>query len=113
MKFVVKRQFGGRGPETAIAEFEDMNEANFYIEKRMESDASQNLTTTVYRIYDRGVVVVKEYDPSKMNLSSSQEQGSQGKDSTASFRPTPLSTTLTMGPKNWVKENKDDKDKQK
>ncbi len=113
MQYIVKGQYG-RGGEVKLEEFKQLNEATTYIEKKLVEDDTMRVKVT-YRIYEFGDVI-KEYDPDKVDISSfrtpsQEQQGSQGKGSGASFRPTPLSTTPRPpgSPQNWVKDDDEEK----
>lgn len=116
-KFKVTKQYG-RGSEAEISQFSQLNEAKAFVDERLLEDASLNVQAT-YRIYEYGEVYA-EYDSTKVDIaklqqsqSSADAQGSQGKGSSASFRPTPLNTAPRPPgtPQKW--SNDDDEDEKK
>lgn len=76
-----------RNEERPCAQFQDKKDANFFVEKRWE-EALALKTAVVYRIYKGDVL---EFDTSTEKPPAT-EQGGQGKDQTAGFRPTPFAT---------------------
>lgn len=115
MRFKVKQRYG-RGPETQLGEFKTVEEARTFLNKKIENDVAMKLNV-IYRIYDFDEMI-DEQDTSKIDASqlfrpsetSGSSQGSQGKGAT--FRPTPLNTSLKPKgmPSNW-KDEDEDKDK--
>jgi hypothetical protein len=112
MRYKVTKQYA-RGPQSPCGEFADINEAHSFIEKNLRDDAALNVKV-IYRIVEFGDVL-KEYDPNKMDITSmqqraAQDQGSQGRSSTASFKPTPFNTTPRPAgsPQGWLKDDEDE-----
>ncbi len=105
----------GKGADQACAQFKTLADAQLFIESKMVQDAGMKLTV-VYRLYDLGELV-KEYDPGKgmpaSGQSQEQAQGSQGKGSTAAFRPTPFNTAPRPAgtPQRWLVNPEDEEDK--
>lgn len=111
MQYKTTKQYG-RGEETTFAEFKELNDAQLFIEKvKLPDDAALNVKV-IYRIFE-GFDLMKEYDPSKME-SSSSSSSSTGKSSTVSFNPTPFNTAPRPAgsPQKWVTD-KDDEEKNK
>lgn len=95
----------GRGSDLLSAQFKDLADAKLFIERKLVNDASQH-SRVIYRLYDMDVLI-KEYDSAKEPVQSDQaatQQGSQGKGSGASFRPTPFNTTPRPAgtPQKWI-----------
>lgn len=99
-----------------IATFNNLNEANFFIEEKLQSNASASLNTNVvYCLYEQDQLI-KEFKQSESNESTTQSAGSQGTSSAATltFSPTPLNMALRPGPAKWVRDAvEDEKDKKK
>lgn len=117
--FKVTKQYG-RGPETSFdARFPNMQAAKAFVDEKILEDAALNVKA-IYRIYDFDDVV-GEFDASKMDVSQlapkreESASGSQGKGSTASFRPTPLNTAPRPPgtPQKWMKDEEEDGDESK
>lgn len=95
----------GRGSDILSAQFRDLADAKLFIERKLANDTSQP-SKMIYRLYDMDELI-KEYDPVKEPAQSGQaktQQGSQGKGSGASFRPTPFNTTPRPAgsPQKWI-----------
>lgn len=108
MQYKVSRQYA-RGAATPIAEFMDVNEAKFYIAKKMEADSALNIKVS-YQLLEFNDIIEK-FDPNESGDSSSQ--GSQGKGSAATFSPTPLNMAPRPSgmPPKWTKDEDDDSKK--
>ena len=105
----------GRGASLLCAQFKDLADARVFIEQKLKLDANLKLEVT-YRIYEFDELV-KEYPPIKEGDFSTQSQeksstGSQGKSSTASFKPTPFNTSPRPSgtPPRWIIEPDDNDD---
>jgi hypothetical protein len=111
MRYKVTRKYT-RGPETTCAEFLDLYDAQFFIEKKLSADADLNVKV-IYCLFD-GDKGIGEFDPNKNDYSSRDERDSQGKGQTSSFRPTPLDMTPRPPgtPPIWIKDD-EDSDKKK
>jgi hypothetical protein len=118
-RFKVTKQYG-RGPETSLDKrFGQLQDAQSFVNEMLIEDVSLNVQAT-YRIYEFDEVQA-EYDSSKVDVSTlapkqtENASGSQGKGSTASFRPTPLNTTPRPPgtPPNWMKNDGDEEEKEK
>lgn len=115
MKYSVKKQYA-RGSDLAFAEFNELSDAELFIEHKLQVDARLNVKVT-YKIYELNEVIAT-FDPDKVapsttSTTSTQGQGAQGKSSTASFRPTPFNVTPRPSgtPPKWVKDDEEDKKK--
>lgn len=115
--YKVTKQYG-RGAEINMGgRFNNLVEAKAFVDKHIMEDALMNVKV-IYKIYEFDELL-SEYDSSKVNTAAartSDEQGSQGKGSTASFRPTPLNTSPRPPgtPPKWIHdadEDKEDKEK--
>jgi hypothetical protein len=120
MQYKITKQYG-RGSEIQFAQFNELSDAQVFIEKiKLPEDVALNVKI-IYRIFE-GLDLVKEYDPSKMDTSSgsssqgaSESQGSGGgKGSKSTFSPTPFNTAPRPAgtPQKWVID-KDEEDKDK
>ncbi|RDI44555.1 hypothetical protein [Aquicella lusitana] len=111
MKYAITKQYT-RGPEASCAEFDDLNAARAYINEKLAEDFSLNIKIT-YRIYRTGEMV-EQFNPGNPMTSSSGSQNeagdSQGKEQTASFRPTPFNTTPRPPgtPPKWIIDQEED-----
>lgn len=116
MPYKVTKQYG-RGLETIAQRFKNIDEAKRFMLQSAESDAAMKVQC-VYRLYDFDDVI-DTLDSTKIDLSSkttdSSDAGSQGKTSSATFRPSPLQTTPRppgMPANNWSTDDKDKNDKE-
>lgn len=111
-EYTITKQYT-RGPQVPLNErFYDFNQAKTFVEKKLTEEAKMNVKV-VYRIFE-DEKLHSEYDETKIDTSVKQEsESSQGKGSTASFRPTPVSTTLRPpgSAQNWVVDKDEKKDK--
>lgn len=112
--FKITQQYG-RAPETTLnKKVNNFNEAKAAVDEMLIKDVSMNVQVT-YRIYDFDELK-GEFDSSKIDISmlqgnEKQDESSQGKGSTAGFRPSPLSTSPRPPgmPQNWKKDEDEDK----
>lgn len=115
MSFKVTKHYG-RG-ESLIGQFKTQREAETEIQKKLIEDQNLKVTAT-YKLSEWGDVL-KEYtqadivETSSDSGSDSQSAGKPGSGKT--YNPTPFSTSLTLGPKSFVKDREggEDKDKDK
>jgi hypothetical protein len=105
MKYSVKKQYA-RGSDLAFAEFNELPDAELFIENKLKIDTRLNVKV-IYKIYELNEVIAT-FDPDK--VAQSQDQGTQGKSSTASFRPTPFNTAPrpTGTPPKWLKDDEEE-----
>lgn len=116
--FKVTKQYGQRGTETTLPErFEQFSQAKAFVDENLLQDVTLNVQA-IYRIYDfdeiQGEYDSTKVDPSTLQTASREEAyGSQGKGSTASFRPTPLNTTPRPPgtPQKWSRDEDEDEKK--
>ena len=110
MRYKVTRQFRGAA-EAQCAQFKDPTDARFFIEKKLVDDAAMKVSAT-YRLYEFDEVLA-EYDPSKAGVILEQTSDSQGKGSSAGFRPTPFNTAPKPAgmPQKWGKDEDEEKQK--
>lgn len=109
MKYSVKRQYG-RGADTAFAEFNEISDAEFFITHKLQADANMNIKV-IYKIYEFNEVI-STFDADNVTPSAgTKDQGTQGKSSTSSFRPTPFNTAPRPSgtPQKWIKDDEEDK----
>jgi hypothetical protein len=116
MQYKITKQYG-RGPETLFAEFKELNDAQFFIEKiKLPEDATLNVKV-FYRVSD-GIDIVKEYDPNKIETQASAASqtaaGGGEKGSKSTFSPTPFNTAPKPAgsPQKWTVD-KPEEDKKK
>lgn len=121
MQFIVKGKYI-RGAEKKFNEFNELNKAKEYVENKLKEDGALSVKV-IYRIYEFvnfEESLIQEYDPSKINslfphrlIPSKEEQSSQGKTSSTSFRATPFNVTLKPAglPQKWVVNEEDKKNK--
>lgn len=115
MHFKVTAQYVG-ARELPAEQFNDLNQAKAFIEAKIR-DNNLHKVKVIYRLYEWDDLL-QEFDPSKMDTSDSPDSSSgasSGGGKGASFRPTPLNTAPRPpgSPPNWLKEDENDKDKQK
>lgn len=107
MSYKVTKQYG-RGPESACAEFKELQDAQFFVDKKLPEEAALGSAVT-YRIMD-GIDIISEHDASKVRADAgAQSAGAKG--SGASFNPTPFNTAprpAGTGQK-WLKDDEEDK----
>lgn len=98
----------GKGTDQPCAHFKLLSDAQLFIEKKLALDAAMKLSI-IYRLYDL-TDLIKEYNPAQ-----AQAQGSQGKSSSATFRPTPFNTAPRPAgtPQRWLVDPEDDEKKDK
>lgn len=119
-RFKVTKQYG-RGSETAFdVRFNHFKDAKAFVEIKLLEDAAMNVRAT-YRVYEYDEMHT-EFDPAKIDIAllksqhhAQESQGSQGKGSTASFRPTPLNTAPRPPgtPQKWSKEEDEEEGSKK
>ena len=110
MRYKVTRKYA-RGADTVCAEFLDLYDAQFYVEKKLSADADLNVKV-IYCIFDADKCL-SVFDPNKTDYSSAPDSDSGGKGNTSSFRPTPLDMTPRPPgtPPIWIKDDEEDKKK--
>lgn len=86
-----------------IGKFCAIDDAKIFIEAKLLSDKNQ---TTIFLIFN-GEQYVETIDHATLDLKRSS-QGSQGREKKVAFRPTPLATTLRLGPPKWVVDEEDE-----
>jgi hypothetical protein len=108
MRFKITRTYA-RGGETTCAQFLDLFDAQFFVEKKLAADANLNVKV-IYRLFDGDNVT--EFNPNTTDYSST-DADSSGKGNAATFRPTPLDMTPRPPgtPPIWFKDEEDDKKK--
>lgn len=109
MSYKVTKQYG-RGPESACAEFKELTDAQFFIDKKLPEEAALGSAVT-YRIMD-GMDIISEHDASKVRVEAGVSSGSAGaKGSGSSFQPTPFNTAPRPAgsPQKWLKDDEDEK----
>lgn len=94
--------------EKNIAKFIDITNAQLFIEALFSSGKPNNRVDVVYKIYNINQLV-KIVDQRAIGGEAPNE--SQGKNKKITFRPTPFSVKLTMGPKNYLVEDNDEDNK--
>ncbi|MEO9204121.1 MAG: hypothetical protein ABI296_00220 [Gammaproteobacteria bacterium] len=107
MLYRVTKQYG-RGTETPVAEFNDLEEAKLFINGKLLEDERVKVKAT-YRLFE-GMDLVNEFSESWLKSSSSDDEGSAsgatGAGRSSGFQPTPFNTAPrpTGLPHNWVKD---------
>jgi hypothetical protein len=98
-------------PSSDLKTFKNMGEAEAAIKEKLIADAALKVRIT-YRIYEWDDLI-KEFDPSKIDLTAEDTESSQGQGSGATFRPTPFNPAPKPGgiPQNWLKDDDDKKTK--
>lgn len=91
----------------ALAVFTDLSDAELFVEDKL----THTTAITTYYIFDKDVLMTEMNQ--RIKKRSQQEEGSQGKGQSSSFRPTPLNTSPRPPgtPPNWVKDENDDDEK--
>lgn len=118
MQYKITQQYGRdeHGPQKPIAEFDQFNDAQLFIEKvKIPVDLEKN-EKIIYRIFDGSMDLLKEYNPNKTDFAKTStgetsSSASQGTSSSASFRPTPFNTAPrpTGTPQKWISDQDDKK----
>lgn len=75
MKYKITKQYA-RDTENISAEFSDLNEANFFIERKLLSDGEKALVL-IYRLYDHHKLL-KEYNKEKITSRINNAQYAEG-----------------------------------
>ena|SRR3990167_6615135 len=118
MTYRVSKQFiaGGSKEQPISLLFKTVDEATAYAVDHFQSDAAMRIQT-IYRVYDfiddeNPIVTIDSKSIDSFNNPSESSQGSQGQQSGATFKPSPLQ----MAPRppgtpanHWVDPDKDDK----
>lgn len=118
MKYRITKQYP-RDQERPCAQFHDINDAKFFIEERTKADSMLKIKV-IYRLYQGVDDLIFEGDTSKpdaQSTGSDQTASAQGKERSASFRPTPfnMAPRPTGSPQKWIvnkDENKDEDENQ-
>lgn len=98
-----------RGGETDTASFQDLSDAELFVEMKREKDTAMGVKV-IYRIYKAGDVI-KEYS-GEADATTSGSSG-QGQTSGARFSPTPFNTTPRPSgtPPKWTTPTDEEEDK--
>ena len=105
--FIVTKRFGRtetRLPET----FKTEAEAVHFIHQKLQDDFQYKILAQ-YGLYD-GADLMREYSQKDLtannaDVSTGSGESAGGKGSSQSFRPSPFSTTLRMGPQSYLKDD--------
>lgn len=114
MSFKITKQYG-QGPATTLSQrFTNLEQAKSFVNEQLEADILMGVQNTQYKIYDFDDLVSAHDKTNLVKTTVQQEdESAQGKGKSASFRPTPLSTTPRPpgSPQNWRNDDEDNKDK--
>lgn len=114
MRYRVKRAYG-RGAEAECAQFKEVADATCFIQVKREQDKQLNVNVT-YRLYDMDELLPDDSGVDKTTASPQENAaGSQGKGSSATFKPTPFNMTPRPAgsPQKWIHDADEDKDEKK
>ncbi|MES2218202.1 MAG: hypothetical protein V4501_07310 [Pseudomonadota bacterium] len=99
-----------KGPETVVAKFERLNEAQAFIQDKLREDIGLKVNV-IYNLYELGELVAS-FDQSQLDSNqasdSSEGGGGQQKSSSQRFSPSPLQTNLRptgMPPSSFVDDD--------
>lgn len=107
MKYKVTKRYS-RGSDTPFAAFSDKQDALLFIDQKAQEDA--RLTVKVVYSLLEFDEVIEVFDPDKRQETTQQDsQSSQGKTSTASFRPSPFNNAPRPSgtPPKWLKDDEE------
>ena len=111
MQYKIYKQFP-RDDERLCAQFNDLADAKFFLEKKVEADAALKIKV-IYRLY-KGHDVIQEISSEESTGSTGGGSGGQGRAaSSTSGAPTPFATAPKPAgvPNRWGSIDKDEDEK--
>ena len=109
--FSILNQNNVNNADAIIAKFCNIDDAKIFIEVQITTNNASEKISGAYFIFKDAQLIEKIDRNSIDSQQSSSSQETQEQQKKSAFRPTPLTTSLRLGPSKWTANEEDDKDR--